>query len=244
MANLALVNHCEMTKQSVLSKQSKLRYCSVIKLSGIDSISIVNVLAIEVRKLMKMFISIGFIMLLSSCSVSSVNPSPENVRLSHNGDCVYIEEHDDELCLVLNEMVEGWVNSSLVVSSSKQSIIETQTYLTSASIEFSPYKKVFMIEVSAEGHPSFGFYDTKTALQANSAIRADFYLNEYYFEHFESIGDNGDVVFSLSEQNGQSCYDLESNSPQVHSPACLVGFNILTKQALAFNQGRPCVLNK
>ncbi|MDA8622053.1 hypothetical protein N9L48_05330 [Psychrosphaera sp.] len=171
--------------------------------------------------------------------------SPEApIALEQSGDCAYIKAHDDYLCLVIDDMIEGWVHSKLVIKSSNKTIVDTETYLNGMHIAFSPNSKIFMVEVTAEGHPSFAFYNTDRMLQDQAESETDAYLDEYYFEHFEYIGDNGDVVFSLSEQNGQSCYEIESRSPLVHSPACLVGFNILTKQALAFNQDQLCVFNK
>jgi hypothetical protein len=163
------------------------------------------------------------------------------VTLEDNGDCAYINKHDDYLCLFIEDMVEGWVNSKLVVKSSNQTIVDTQTYLTAMNVQFSPNKNIFMVSISSEGHPSFGFYDTKRAFKATTELRADWYLDEYYFGHFEYIQDNGDVVFSLSEQSGGSCEDFESEGQQIHTANCLSGFNVFSKQVLTFNESRLCV---
>jgi hypothetical protein len=177
-------------------------------------------------------------------------PSDKNEQLSKlnriekNGDCVYINAHNDYLCLVIEDTLEGWVSSKLVIKSSNKTIVDTETYLNAMHVEVSPNSKVLMVAVSAEGHPSFGFYDTDRMFNGKAKLEADVYLDEYYFDHFEYMRDDGDVVFSLSEQSGQSCHDLESNSAQVHSSACLVGFNIFTKQTLTFDKDRPCALNK
>lgn len=186
-----------------------------------------------------------FCLLLSLAVMSCANriipeQQPLPVTLEAHGDCVYIEFQSDYLCLVIEDTEAGWVNANLLVKSSNQTIVAAQTYLTAMTVEFSPNKDIFMVAVSSEGHPSFGFYDTRRVFQAHSEIRADYYLDEYYFDHFETIQDNGDVVFALMEHNGQLCEMMDPTDRQQHTGQCLSGFNVFSKQALSLEHNQLC----
>ena len=181
---------------------------------------------------------------ISGCSSTTTNLL-RHVALTKSGQCTALHNIGNNLCLEIDEAVDGDVKTTLFVEGFVSPLIETTTYLTPAYVITSPSGKYIALVETGEGHPVFAFYETKGLLDRRSEVAPLMVLNDTNLAHIEFLKDNGDVAYALTEGTFISCqtYEVEfiEGSPR-HTERCLIGVNIKTKKTLSFQLPYQCNL--
>ena len=86
-----------------------------------------------------------------------------------------------------------------------------------------------------ERHPVFDFYRTNDFLENGVNSKSLEVLGDYYFENFENFGEDGEVVYALTEGAFENCNDAgdgarERIDAETSEKKCVKSFNIESKK--------------
>ena len=106
---------------------------------------------------------------------------------------------------------------------------------TFVGFDFSIGGLYMWVSWAEEGHPYFEFYRTNEFLENGVKSQSLKVLGDYYFENFENFGEDGQIIYALTEGSFENCSDAgdgarERIDRETLEKKCIKSFNILSKK--------------